>query len=91
MRRRQKLAAIKKYIPVGQTPEAALMKMAKLGAVIDHWMKASELTVSRGAVLDLDRGVPRHRSLHRDVDDEREPDPVGLRGRHPRHAVACMR
>jgi L-fucose isomerase-like protein len=42
----EKLAAIKKYIPVGDTPEAALMKMAKLGAVIDHWMKASELTVS---------------------------------------------
>ncbi len=41
-----KLAAIKKYIPVGQTPEAALMKMAKLGAVIDGWMVASELTVS---------------------------------------------
>jgi len=41
-----KLAAIKKYIPVGETPEAALLKMAKLGAVIDHWMKASELTVS---------------------------------------------
>jgi L-fucose isomerase-like protein len=41
-----KLAAIRKYIPVGDTPEAALMKMAKLGAVIDHWMKASELTVS---------------------------------------------
>jgi L-fucose isomerase-like protein len=41
-----KLAAIKKYIPVGQTPEAALLKMAKLGAVIDGWMAASELTVS---------------------------------------------
>jgi L-fucose isomerase-like protein len=41
-----KLAAIKKYIPVGQTPDAALMKMAKLGAVIDGWMEASELTVS---------------------------------------------
>src|SRR5260370_21324360 len=41
-----KLAAIKKYIPVGETPETALMKMAKLGAVIDQWMKASELTVS---------------------------------------------
>ncbi len=41
-----KLAAIKKYIPVGDTPEAALMKMAKLGAVIDGWMKASELHVS---------------------------------------------
>ena len=41
-----KLAAIRKYIPVGDTPEAALMKMAKLGAVIDGWMKASDLTVS---------------------------------------------
>jgi L-fucose isomerase-like protein len=41
-----KLKAIKKYIPVGDTPEAALMKMAKLGAVIDGWMAASELTVS---------------------------------------------
>src|ERR1700692_2000974 len=38
----EKLAAIRKYIPVGQTPEAALMKMAKLGAVIDQWMTASE-------------------------------------------------
>jgi L-fucose isomerase-like protein len=42
----EKLAAIKKYIPIGDTPDAALMKMAKLGAVIDHWMKASELTIS---------------------------------------------
>jgi L-fucose isomerase-like protein len=41
-----KLAAIKKYIPVGETPEAALVKMAKLGAVIDDWMAKSELTVS---------------------------------------------
>jgi L-fucose isomerase-like protein len=41
-----KLTAIKRYIPVGNTPEAALMKMAKLGAVIDGWMAASELTVS---------------------------------------------
>ncbi len=41
-----KLAAIRKYIPVGETPEAALLKMAKLGVVIDAWMAASELTVS---------------------------------------------
>jgi L-fucose isomerase-like protein len=41
-----KLSAIKKYIPIGDTPEAALLKMAKLGAVIDGWMKSSELTVS---------------------------------------------
>ena len=41
-----KLAAIKKYIPVGDTPEAALLKMAKLGAVIDAWMKANALDIS---------------------------------------------
>ena len=41
-----KLAAIKKYIPIGDTPEAALLKMAKLGAVIDAWMKANALDVS---------------------------------------------
>jgi L-fucose isomerase-like protein len=42
----EKLAAIKKYIPVGDTPDLALMKMAKLGAVIDGWMAKNELTVS---------------------------------------------
>ncbi len=41
-----KLASIRKYIPVGGTPEAALLKMAKLAVVIDAWMAASELTVS---------------------------------------------
>jgi L-fucose isomerase-like protein len=41
-----KLAAIKKYIPIGDTPDLALMKMAKLGAVIDGWMAASHLDVS---------------------------------------------
>jgi L-fucose isomerase-like protein len=42
----QKLATIKKYISTNNVPEAALLKMSKLGAVIDGWMKASELTVS---------------------------------------------
>jgi L-fucose isomerase-like protein len=41
-----KLGTIKKYVSTGQVPEAALLKMSKLGAVIDGWMKASELTVS---------------------------------------------
>ena len=41
-----KLDTIKKYVSTAQVPEAALIKMAKLGAVIDGWMKASELTVS---------------------------------------------
>ena len=38
-------------------------------------------------VLDQHRGVPRHRSLHRHVHDERGPLRLGLRGRHPRHAL----
>jgi L-fucose isomerase-like protein len=41
-----KLDTIKKYIPTDKVPEAALVKMSKLGAVIDGWMKASELTIS---------------------------------------------
>ena len=41
-----KLTTIQKYISTDNVPEAALLKMAKLGAVIDGWMKASELTIS---------------------------------------------
>jgi L-fucose isomerase-like protein len=41
-----KLDTIKKYVSTASVPEAALMKMSKLGTVIDGWMKASELTVS---------------------------------------------
>jgi L-fucose isomerase-like protein len=42
----RKLAAIQKYVSTKDVPMEALMKMAKLGAVIDHWMTASHLTVS---------------------------------------------
>ena len=41
-----KLATIRKYIPTGNVPEAALLKMSKLGAVMDGWMTEKELTVS---------------------------------------------
>ena len=41
-----KLAEIKKYVPVGDTPEAALLKMAKLGAVIDGWMASNSLDIT---------------------------------------------
>ena len=41
-----KLAAIKKYVTTSGVPEDALMKMAKLGAVIDGWMKQSHVTIS---------------------------------------------
>src|SRR5271167_4188471 len=41
-----KLAAIHKYVTTSGVPAAALMKMAKLGAVIDEWMKATHVTIS---------------------------------------------
>ena len=39
-------AAIKKYVNSGGIPEPAILKMAKLGVAIDHWMKAADLQVS---------------------------------------------
>src|ERR1700685_84150 len=41
-----KLAAIKSYVSTTSIPEAALLKMAKLGAVIDGWMEKSHITIS---------------------------------------------
>jgi len=41
-----KLAAIKKYVTTSGIPEAALLKMSKLGAVIDTWMKEVAVTIS---------------------------------------------
>src|SRR6202161_3714977 len=41
-----KLAAIKAYVTTSGIPDAALLKMAKLGAVIDGWMKQAHVTIS---------------------------------------------
>jgi L-fucose isomerase-like protein len=41
-----KLAAIRKYVDAAAVPAPALLKMAKLGAVIDHWMAATDVTIS---------------------------------------------
>ena len=41
-----KLAAIKKYVTTSGIPEAALLKMAKLGAVVDGWMEQTHVTIS---------------------------------------------
>jgi L-fucose isomerase-like protein len=41
-----KLAEIRKYVSTGSVPVAALIKMAKLGFVIDDWMKATDVKVS---------------------------------------------
>jgi L-fucose isomerase-like protein len=41
-----RLAAINTYVPVGATPAAALLKMAKLGTVIDGWMRETDVAVT---------------------------------------------
>src|SRR5207245_6917854 len=41
-----KLAAIQKYVDSSNVPQAALVKMAKLGAVVDQWMAATEVAIS---------------------------------------------
>src|ERR1039458_9285472 len=41
-----KLAAIKAYVSTSGIAEDALMKMSKLGAVIDGWMKQAHVTIS---------------------------------------------
>jgi len=41
-----KLAAIRSYVDTGSVPAAALMKMAKLGAVVAGWMKETEVAIS---------------------------------------------
>jgi L-fucose isomerase-like protein len=41
-----KLEAVKDYVPTQNIPAIALLKMAKLGVVIDGWMKDTELVAS---------------------------------------------
>lgn len=40
---REKLAAIRAYARTAEIPEAALLKMAKLGVVVDRWITANDL------------------------------------------------
>jgi len=42
----QKLQSIQKYVSTTDIPQAALLKMAKLGAVVDQWMKATDVQIS---------------------------------------------
>jgi L-fucose isomerase-like protein len=41
-----KIAEIKKYVTTQSVPDAALMKMAKLGYVVDDWMNQTDLQVT---------------------------------------------
>jgi L-fucose isomerase-like protein len=42
----QKLQSIQRYVTTGDIPQAALLKMAKLGAVMDQWMNDMDLQIS---------------------------------------------
>ena len=42
----QKLQAIRKYVTTKDIPQAALLKMAKLGSVVDQWMKDADVQIS---------------------------------------------
>ena len=84
-----KLEAIRRYVPTEGVPAEPLLKMAKLGAVVDEWMAQTECRHQRRAVLDFARRVLRRGALHGDEHDEREPDVQRLRGgylRRGRHA-----
>jgi L-fucose isomerase-like protein len=43
---KERIAAIQGYTKTGGVPPHALVKMAKLGSIIDDWMKANELDVT---------------------------------------------
>lgn len=45
-RAQAKLAAIRQYVDASNVPQSALLKMAKLGTVIDEWMAATEVAIS---------------------------------------------
>src|SRR5438046_5549863 len=42
----QQLISIRKYVTTTDIPQVALVKMAKLGAVVDDWMKHSNVQIS---------------------------------------------
>src|SRR2546423_8184294 len=42
----KKLQCIRKYVSTQSIPDAALLKMAKLGAVIDGWMQDTDVVIS---------------------------------------------
>jgi L-fucose isomerase-like protein len=42
----KKLQSIRKYVSTQSIPDAALLKMSKLGAVIDGWMRDTEVAIS---------------------------------------------
>jgi len=81
-----KLASIKSYVSTTGIAEAALMKMAKLGAVIDGWMTQANVTISAVQCWTSMEEFFGGRTLHHHEHDEQQPDSFGLRSRRPGHA-----
>jgi len=67
----QKLQSIQKYVTTTDIPHAALMKMAKLGAVIDQWMKATDLQISAVQCWTSLEEKSGRGAVHGDEHDER--------------------
>ena len=83
----KKLADIKAYADYGSVPPPSLVKMAKLGVVIDDWMDENDLVATAHPVLDLAAAQLRRQRLHADEHDERAADALRLRGGHHRRRL----
>ncbi len=87
-----KLASIKKYVDSSSVPDVALMKMAKLGAVVDQWMAATEVAISAVQCWTFAGRKSWCRALHGHEHDERQPAFERLRSGYLRgvgHACAA--
>jgi len=58
--------SIRKYVSTQSIPDVALLKMAKLGAVIDGWMQDTEVVISAIQCWTLSRRILRRGALHRE-------------------------
>ena len=67
----QKLQSIRKYVTTTDIPQAALLKMAKLGVSDRSMDERHGPADQRRAVLDFPRGKPRRGAVHSDEHDER--------------------
>ena len=81
-----KLASIKKYVDSSNVPAPALMKMAKLGAVVDQWMAATEVAISAVQCWTSHGRKSRRGALHGHEHDERQSAFERLRSGYLRRA-----
>ena len=68
--RKRKLGAIHKYVDTSSVPPAALLKMAKLGAVVDRWMADTEVAISAVQCWTSIEEKSGRRALHHYEHDE---------------------